>query len=69
MQLFGRKSVVITVVLCALMFASASCTTGAQGIKPGPAYSFVYLGDIHFDKMAHHDFEWVKADKPKDGSS
>jgi len=44
MQLFGRKSVVITVVLCALMFASASCTTGAQGIKPGPAYSFVYLG-------------------------
>jgi len=48
------------------MFASTSCTTGARGNKPGPAYSFVYLGDMHFDKMAHHDFEWVKADKPND---
>ena len=66
MQLFGRKCVVTTVVLCALMFASTSCTTGARGNKPGPAYSFVYLGDMHFDKMAHHDFEWVKADKPND---
>ena len=66
MQLFGRKCVVITVVLCAIMFASTSCTTGAQGNKPGPAYSFVYLGDMHFDKMAHHDFEWVKAEKPND---
>ncbi|MFC1604193.1 metallophosphoesterase family protein [Planctomycetota bacterium] len=66
MQLFGRKSVVITVVLCALMFASTSCTSGARDNKPGPAYSFVYLGDMHFDKMAHHDFEWVKAEKPND---
>ena len=66
MQLFGRKGLVITAVLCSLMFVSTSCTTGAQGDKPGPAYSFVYLGDLHFDKMAHHDFEWVKADKPND---
>jgi len=66
MQSFGRKGLVITVVLCALMFASTSCTTGVQGGKSGPAYSFVYLGDMHFDKMAHHDFEWVKADKPND---
>ena len=66
MQLFGRKCVVMTAVLCALMFASTSCTSGARGSKPGPAYSFVYLGDMHFDKMAHHDFEWVKAEKPND---
>ena len=66
MQLFGRKCVRMTVVLCVLMFALTSCTSGARGNKPGPAYSFVYLGDMHFDKMAHHDFEWVKADKPND---
>ena len=66
MQLFGRKCVVMTIVLCALMLALTSCTTGTQGNKPGPAYSFVYLGDMHFDKIAHHDFEWVKAEKPND---
>lgn len=66
MQLFDRKCVVTTIVLCALIFSSISCTNGAQGNKSGPSYSFVYLGDMHFDKMAHHDFEWVKADKPND---
>ncbi len=66
MQLFGRKSVVITVVLCALIFTSISCTPGARGNNSGPSYSFVYLGDMHFDKMAHHDFEWVRAEKPND---
>ncbi|MHC4685198.1 MAG: metallophosphoesterase family protein, partial [Planctomycetota bacterium] len=25
-----------------------------------------YLGDIHFDKKYHHDFEWVQANKPND---
>jgi hypothetical protein len=29
-------------------------------------YSFVYLGDIHFDKNSHHDFDWVQANKPND---
>ena len=66
MQLFDRKSVVITVVLCAFIFTSTSCTPGARGDKSGPSYSFVYLGDMHFDKMAHHDFEWVRAEKPND---
>jgi hypothetical protein len=26
----------------------------------------VYLGDIHFDKNNHHDFDWVQANKPND---
>jgi 3',5'-cyclic AMP phosphodiesterase CpdA len=29
-------------------------------------YSFVYLGDIHFDKNSHHDFDWVQVNKPND---
>lgn len=29
-------------------------------------YAFVYLGDMHFDQMEHHDFDWLKANKPGD---
>jgi UDP-2,3-diacylglucosamine pyrophosphatase LpxH len=66
MQSFGGKKIVITVILFMLISVSAIGTAGAQGNKPGPSYSFVYLGDIHFDKRSHHDFEWVKAEKPND---
>ena len=41
-------------------------TAQAQGDRPDSTYSFVYLGDLHFDKMAHHDLEWVKAKMPSD---
>jgi 3',5'-cyclic AMP phosphodiesterase CpdA len=37
----------------------------AIGNEPAE-YSFVYLGDIHFDKNSHHDFDWVRANKPND---
>lgn len=30
----------------------------------GKAFSFVLLGDLHFDKPEHHDFEWVKEHSP-----
>jgi hypothetical protein len=66
MQSFGGKKIVITVILFMLISVSAIGTAGAQGNKPGPSYSFVYLGDIHFDRRSHHDFEWVKAEKPND---
>ncbi|MHC4680378.1 MAG: metallophosphoesterase family protein [Planctomycetota bacterium] len=38
----------------------------AQAKNIGPEYSFVYLGDLHFDKESHHDFEWVRANMPRD---
>src|SRR4030043_76596 len=66
MQSFGGKNIVITAMLFVLVFVSAPVTAGAQDSKSGQSYSFVYLGDLHFDKKAHHDFEWVKADKPND---
>src|SRR5581483_4852709 len=30
------------------------------------AFSFVLLGDLHFDKLEHHDFGWLERNKPGD---
>ncbi len=30
------------------------------------AFSFVLLGDLHFDKLEHHDLEWLQREKPDD---
>ena len=56
----------IRVVLCAQILLFALGTVQAQGSRPDSTYSFVYLGDLHFDKMAHHDLAWVKANMPND---
>jgi hypothetical protein len=53
-------------VLCAQILLFVFGTASAQGGRPGSTYSFVYLGDLHFDKVAHHDLEWVKAKMPND---
>ncbi|GAI85652.1 unnamed protein product [marine sediment metagenome] len=66
MQYFSRKTMVIRAILCVQIIVLALGAANAQDNRPGPAYSFVYLGDIHFDKRSHHDFEWVKANKPND---
>lgn len=65
MKSLGRKTIIITVVLIQIIVLAIS-TANAQGNRPGPEYSFVYLGDLHFDKRSHHDFEWVQANKPND---
>ena len=66
MQSFSRKTIVMTVILCVHIIVLVLGAATAQGNGPGPAYSFVYLGDMHFDKRSHHDFEWVQTNKPKD---
>ena len=65
MQSFSGKMTAIAAALfmCVAMFVPAA---QSQGNGPGPAYSFVYLGDMHFDKKSHHDFEWVRANMPSD---
>ncbi len=63
---FSRRTVIMRVVLCAQILLSVPGPAQAQGSRPDSAYSFVYLGDLHFDKMAHHDLEWVKAKMPDD---
>jgi len=66
MRTFSRKNMVITLILCVHIIVLALGTAKAQSNVPGPTYSFVYLGDIHFDKRSHHDFEWVQANMPGD---
>ena len=54
------------VLLCLQILLFIVGTAQAQGDRTDSTYSFVYLGDLHFDKMAHHDLEWVKAKMPGD---
>lgn len=30
------------------------------------SFSFVLLGDLHFDQIEHHNMEWLRAEKPND---
>jgi len=66
MRSFSRKATLVAVTLCVQIISLAGGVASAQDAGRGPAYSFVYLGDIHFDRKSHHDFEWVKANKPDD---
>jgi hypothetical protein len=61
-----RQTYVLMFLLCAFVFVWMSASADALDKKRGLEYSFVYLGDMHFDLMTHHDFAWVKADKPND---
>lgn len=61
-------------------FLKTTATTATAlilGARPGrsaaPAgnarsFSFVLLGDLHFDRLEHHDLDWVRKDKPNDVS-
>jgi hypothetical protein len=66
MRFSNRKTVATSVVLCVQILVFVLGTAQAQGNGPDSTYSFIYLGDLHFDKMSHHDLEWVKANMPGD---
>ena len=66
MESLPRRALLTAVALCSHVFVVVFCSTYAQGADSSPEYSFVYLGDMHFDRMSHHDLEWVRAEKPKD---
>jgi hypothetical protein len=34
--------------------------------RSGRHFSFLLLGDLHFDKLEHHDMAWVQKEKPND---
>ncbi|MCU0913120.1 MAG: metallophosphoesterase [Planctomycetes bacterium] len=57
---------IVALILCVQILVFATGTARAQENRPDAAYSFVYLGDLHFDRMSHHDLEWVKAKMPGD---
>jgi hypothetical protein len=54
-----------------------STTSAAAGLMLAPPamraaegnahrFSFVLLGDLHYDKLEHHDMAWVQKEKPND---
>lgn len=57
---------VAALLLCVRVLVFLPATAGAQGGESGSTYSFVYLGDLHFDRTSHHDLDWVKAKMPGD---
>ncbi|MDO8540032.1 MAG: metallophosphoesterase [Opitutaceae bacterium] len=38
----------------------------AAGSSRKDSFSFVLMGDLHFDALEHHDMAWVQKDKPND---
>lgn len=55
---FLQSSTAATVL--ALAPSLARSTTASE------PFSFVLLGDLHFDKLAHHDFAWLEKKYPND---
>ncbi len=47
---------------------AAACIPRSRAAAPARAFSFILLGDLHYDALAHHDMAWVEKDKPNDVS-
>ena len=61
-----RMTIVSALILCHSVMGLMGQTVAAQANDSDSSYAFVYLGDMHYDKKSHHDFEWVNANKPND---
>lgn len=60
-----RQFVQATTAATGLALAPAWTRAAADTPRRGP-FSFILLGDLHFDRLEHHDMAWVKKDKPND---
>lgn len=38
----------------------------ARNLSPARPFSFVLLGDLHFDRLEHHDMDWLMRTHPND---
>lgn len=47
------------------LLAPAALRSAATATSPR-RFSFVLLGDLHFDRLEHHDMGWVQREKPND---
>jgi hypothetical protein len=50
----------------ALAGCGVATTFPLPAAPKGAGFSFVLLGDLHFDKPEHHDLDWLRANKPND---
>ena len=57
------------------LLSSAAAASAATLVVPrlsfaqtpeNEAFSFVLLGDLHFDRLEHHDRDWIAREKPND---
>ncbi|MBL9188029.1 MAG: metallophosphoesterase [Opitutaceae bacterium] len=48
--------------------AAACAPRTLLAAAPTRAFTFVLLGDLHYDALAHHDMAWVEKEKPNDVS-
>jgi len=65
---FTRRTLISTtaVASAALVAPRLGLSALAAATSEKDAYSFVLLGDLHFDRLAHHDREWIAKEKPDD---
>lgn len=47
-------------------FALVPAAARAAQEKPADTFSFPLLGDLHYDRLSHHEMEWLKREKPND---
>lgn len=52
----------------AFTLSSRAMRAAASANRQGAPFSFILLGDLHYDKLEHHNMAWVQADKPNDVS-
>ena len=51
-----------------MMAAGMTAAPGSWAVAadPGESFELPMLGDLHFDRLEHHDFEWLKQAHPGD---
>ena len=63
-----RRRFLQTSTAAASLVLAPRWSPAAEPAAKSSAFSFVLLGDIHYDKLEHHDMAWVQKDKPNDVS-
>lgn len=53
-------------VLATALVAAARLALPARAAAKEGSYSFVLLGDLHLDRLEHHDMDWLRREKPND---
>ncbi|MBI5770460.1 MAG: metallophosphoesterase [Verrucomicrobia bacterium] len=59
-----RRQFVSTAAAAAGLAVAPACLRVAAGVKA--PFSFVLLGDLHYDQLEHHDLAWLDRTHPKD---
>ena len=61
--ILSRRQFLATSAAAGFTFASPWARSADRSTT---SFSFVLLGDLHYDKLEHHDMAWVQKDKPND---